>query len=285
MKLEGKVALVTGGGQGIGKGIAMCLAENGADVAIIDLNGENARKVAQTVEGLGRKSLAIEADATEGEPVKKAVEDVLAHFGQIDILVNNVGGSKGVPARSEPPNILNRTEGEWQGSYEINLKSHILAVHAVAPHMIKQRSGKIVNISSDAAKQPNPGLMPYSAFKAADVSFTRSLAAELARSNINVNCILPGLIYTPLWASGATAYHAMALKRAKEGQGESVSVEELEKMTPKEWWLRFIVAKNTPLGRDQTPEDIGKAVSFLVSEDAKNITGQALSIDGGLVMH
>lgn len=285
MKLEGKVAIVTGGGQGIGEGIVLCLAEEGADVAIVDLNGANARKVAEAVEALGRKALAIEADATLGEPVKKAVEDVLAHFGQIDILVNNVGGQKGEPPRMEPGNITNRTEEEWQGSYEINFKSHILMTQAVAPHLIEQRSGKIVNVASAAAKLPSTMLMPYAAFKAADVSFTRSLAAELAKDNINVNCILPGFIYTPLWEMGATALHALDTQRAREGKRGRLSLEELENMTPKEWWLKTTVQTTTPLRREQTPEDMGRATVFLVSEDARNITGQALSVDGGHVMH
>jgi NAD(P)-dependent dehydrogenase (short-subunit alcohol dehydrogenase family) len=281
MKLEDKVAIVTGGGQGIGEGIVRCLAEEGAHVAIIDLNGENARRLAGEVEAMGRKSLAIEADCTDNTQVVKAVEDTVATFGQLDILINNVGGNKGGSS-----NITNRTEEEWQWSYDINLKSTIIMTKAVAPHFIRQKSGKIINISSGAAIQPvGGGTMPYATFKAAGKVLTRNLAAELAGANINVNCILPGLVYTPLWAQGATSMHSTAVKQAREsGSAGGLDLEELEKMTPHEWWLRFVVAPAIPLKREQTTEDIGKAAVFLVSEDAKNVTGQALSVNGGEFM-
>lgn len=281
MKLKDKVAIVTGGGQGIGEGIVRCLADEGAHVAIIDLNGETAQRLAGELEAMGRRSLAIEADCTENAQVVKAVADTMGHFGQLDILVNNVGGTK-----PRPTNIATRTEEEWQWSYDINLKSTIIMTKAVAPHLMSQKSGKIVNISSGAAKQAAAGpVMPYATFKAGVVALSRNIAAELAGANINVNCIIPGLVYTPLWAQGATYQHSMAVKQAREsGSDRGLSVEELEKMTPYEWWLRFIVAPVIPLKREQTTEDIGKAVVFLVSADAKNITGQALSVNGGEVM-
>jgi NAD(P)-dependent dehydrogenase (short-subunit alcohol dehydrogenase family) len=128
-------------------------------------------------------------------------------------------------------------------------------------------------------------LMPYSVFKSGDIAFTRALALELAPYSINVNCVLPGLIYTPLWEMGATALRQLAIERARAGEKGPFSLEELERMTPKEWWLKTTIENSTPLGREQTPEDIGRAVVFLVSEDARNITAQALSVDGGQIRH
>jgi len=284
MKLEGKVAIVTGGGQGIGEGIVRCLAEEGADVSIMDMNGDSARQLSAELENMGRKSLVIEADATENSPIEKAVADTLSYFGQIDILVNNVGGSKNAPLRDEPAHITNRPEEEWLGSYEINLKSHILMAKAVVPHFMEKKSGKIVNISSAAGKNPDAGLMPYATFKAGDIAFSRCLAIELAPNNINVNVILPGFIYSPLWAGGAEGMLAYMHMEA-QNSGNTARAERLEKVAPKEWWLDNIVKPNTPMKREQTAEDIGRAVVFLVSEDARNITGQALSVDGGMVTH
>lgn len=286
MKLDGKSALVTGGGRGIGEGIVRCLAEEGAHVAVVDIDGENARKVAGAVSAMGRKSLAVEADVTNNEKVVEAVHATLERFGRLDILVNNVGGVAGVPAGVDMPNIATRTDEEWQATYELNLKSHIMMARAVAPHLTAQKSGKIVNISSVAGKQGSPMLMPYSVFKSGVIALTRTLALELAGDNINVNCVLPGLVYTPLWEMGATALHQRAIMMAKErGVAGPIPLEELERMTPKEWWLKTTIKPSTPLQREQTPEDIGRAVVFLASEDAKNITGQALNVDGGQVMH
>jgi NAD(P)-dependent dehydrogenase (short-subunit alcohol dehydrogenase family) len=285
MKLQGKVAIVTGGGRGIGEGIVQCLAEEGADVAVVDLDGDNARAVVDAVGALGRKALAIQADATSSEKVAECVQSVIDHFGRIDILVNNVGGVAGVPTAGAMPAIDTRSDEEWQATYELNLKSHIIMARAVVPHFKGQRSGKIVNVASAAGKSGSPMLMPYSVFKSGDIAFTRTLALELAPFNVNVNCVLPGLIYTPLWEMGATALRYLALEQAKAGEPGRFSVEELEQMTPREWWLKTTVEVSTPLGREQTPEDIGRAVVFLVSEDARNITAQALSVDGGSIRH
>ena len=285
MKLQGKVALVTGGGRGIGEGIVRCLAEEGASVAVVDLDGDNARSVATAIESLGRKALAIEADATDSEKVAECVQSTIDRFGTLDILVNNVGGVAGVASATGMPAIDTRTDEEWQATYELNLKSHIIMTRAVVPHFKGQRSGKIVNIASAAGKHGSPMLMPYSVFKSGDVAFTRVLAVELAPYNVNVNCVLPGLIYTPLWEGGATALRQLAIARAQAGEEGPIPLEELERMTPKEWWLKTTVATSTPLGREQTPEDIGRAVVFLVSEDARNITAQALSVDGGQVRY
>ena len=168
--------------------------------------------------------------------------------------------------------FINQEDAEWDETYELNLKTRVTMSRAVAPYFIKQRSGKIVNISSVAGKGPRPWLMAYGAAKAADISFTKSLAAELAGDNINVNCICPGIIYTPLWEK--LAAHMIDIDPNPEAKG----------MMPREYFDRFLVPL-APLKREQTAEDIGHAVVFLVSEDAKNITGQSLNVDGGVIMY
>lgn len=268
MKLRDKVCVVTGGGQGIGRGIVRCLAEQGADVAIVDINDENANKVVDEVQSMGRRALAIEADVTDNDQVEKAVQDVLKFFGKIDILVNNVGGyPMEVLSHDAGMRISDRTEAEWNGSYDVNLKTHVLMCRAVVPHLIERKSGKIVNIASAGALMPSVELICYATLKAGVIYYTKTLARDLAKDNINVNCICPGVIYTPLWERGATEL----LRRFPDTQ----------EMTPYEFFVKALVSR-VPLAREQTPEDIGHAVTFLVSEEAKNITGQTLNIDGGM---
>jgi len=308
MKLQGQIAIVAGGGQGIGKGIVHCLAEEGADISIIDINGEQAGKLAEEVKRMGLNALPVTADLTQEEQVNKVVKDTVEFFGKVDILVNNVGGASvetgqkiaeraaSLEAVKDVPQLLRYMQFSpeiWDDFYELNLKSHVMLSHAVTPYFIKQRSGKIVNISSIAGRMPDPGQMPYSAMKAADISITWSLARALAPYNITVNCVCPGHVYTPLWERGATALLTMAREavRAAKEKGEKLPAfraanledVDLESMTPKEFWLKYIVLPITPNGREQTPEDMGKAVVFFVSDDAKNITGQVLHVDGGIV--
>lgn len=287
MKLEGKVAVVTGGAQGIGRGIVRCLAEEGADVAVIDIDGDHARNAADEVKGMGRRSLPVVADLTASDDVERAVAAVMDCFGRIDILVNNVGGMKGVPeSRTEPGRIINRTDEEWLGSYEINLKPTIAMCRTVVPHLTAQQSGKIVNISSISGRLGDFGNMPYSVFKAGVISFTWSLSRELAPSNINVNCVCPGWVYTPLWERGATAMFNQ-IKQARES-GEELPERfagvEIGGLTPEEFWRTRLVEPNAPLGREQTAEDMGRAVVFFASDDARNITGQTLHVDGGFIL-
>ncbi len=277
MKLEGKVAIVTGSGRGLGRGIALCLAEEGADVVVNSLHEETTNKIAADVKALGRKTLAIAADMTESAQIARVVQETLDTFGKIDILVNNVGGvAKGKEVKT---GFLDEVIAEWDETFALNLKSHVLMCAAVAPHFIKQKSGKIVNISSIAGRYPFPLITSsYGAMKTAIIMFTQSLANDLAPHNINVNCVCPGIIYTDAWQRGA--------ERIVE------TMPKYKGMDPREWFVAMMEGKYpelgalafTPLRREQTPEDIGHAVAFLVSEDAKNITGQALNVDGGLVM-
>jgi len=275
MKLEGKVAIVTGAGRGLGRGIALCLAEEGADVIVNSLHKETVNKTAADVKAMGRKTLAIVSDTTKSAQITRVVQKTLDTFGKIDILVNNVGG-RGKP-KEVGTGALAQAEAEWDVTYKQNLRSTVLMCAAVAPHFIKQKSGKIVNISSDAGRYPFPYLITtsYGAMKTAVIRFTQSLANDLAPYNINVNCICPGIIYTDAWKMNA--------KRAVE------NMPKYKGMDPREWFVAMMEGKYpelalfTPLRREQTPEDIGRAVAFLVSEDARNITGQTLNVDGGLV--
>ena len=281
MKLAGKVAIVTGAGQGIGQGIVHCLAEEGADVAIVDINRDTAMKVADDVKTLGRKSLAIVADTMDSKQVTQAVRDIINTFGKVDILVNNVGGYGKTVRTSTGRQFVDITEEQWDESFELNLKTQFLMCRAVVPYFQKQQSGKIVNISSGAAWGVSgggdgrlplaPGSLVYGITKAGVVRFTRALAVDLAGDNINVNCVCPGVIYTPLW-------EWIASRRVKLDSNPGVEV-----MTPKEYFDK-IIALRAPLKRAQTAEDIGHAVVFLASEDARNITGQSLNVDGGMVM-
>jgi NAD(P)-dependent dehydrogenase (short-subunit alcohol dehydrogenase family) len=297
MKLKGKVALIAGGGQGIGEGISLCLAEEGADIAIADVNVDNARKVAQKAEVMGRKALGISADLTAEEEAQKAVRETVDFFGRIDILINNVGGVSQetqmqilengmIPGNENLPPFMLFTSKVWDQYYRLNLKAHILLAQAVTPYFMKQGSGKIVNVSSASGRLSEPDHMPYGSMKAGDISLTWSLAKALAPYNVTVNCICPGLVYTPLWERGITLRHAILREFKAQGKElpPGLSPDDIENLTPRELWLKYYVQASTPLGREQTPADMGRAAVFLVSDDAKNITGQALHIDGGLVM-
>ena len=299
MKLVGKTALVAGGGQGIGEGIARCLAEEGADVAISDINIENAKKVADSATEMGRRAIAIYADLTDDNEAQRTVQETVGFFGRIDILINNVGGLSEETLRMMTECYLSLGDptlppymgfnGElWDRFYRLNLKSHVLLSNAVTPHLIGQKSGSIVNISSVAGRNPDPGNIAYAACKAGDISLTWSLARALAPHNVRVNCICPGFVYTPLWEMGASAMLGLLRNSLSQGQQlpgglSQLRDRNLEDISPQEFWLNYIVKPSTPLGREQTAEDMGRAAVFLVSEDAKNITGQVLHVDGGMV--
>ncbi|MFC1901171.1 SDR family NAD(P)-dependent oxidoreductase [Chloroflexota bacterium] len=281
MKLENKVAIVSGGGAGIGLGITLCLAREGADVAVVDINKENASKASDEVKKLGRKSLAITADVTDNKQVADAVQKTIDTFGRLDILVNNAGGESKV--YYEEPGKPYLEEKEWDDTIELNLRTTMLMCRAVASHFIKQKSGKIVNIASIAGR-PSPGtgrlsgitsaeglefnpITSYGVAKAGVIKFTRTVALQLAGHNINVNCICPGVLYTPMYER-SVPWRTEANPDAKG-------------MTPREYFDNYI-APIVPLKREQTPEDIGNAVAFLASEDSRNITGQTINIDGGM---
>src|SRR5712691_323657 len=265
MRLDGKVAVVTGGGSGIGRGIVIAMAREGSDVAIPDIQVLSAEKTADEVKGLGRKSFAMKSDVTSSADVKMIVDRTREVFGKIDILVNNAGmaSAPGMP-------FTNNTEEDWDKTYAVNLKSVFLMCKAVAPYFIERKAGRIINIASIAGPLAALTMPPYSVAKGGVITFTRVIAKELAPHGITVNAICPGVLWTAFWEN--LAKYIADTNPAFKG------------MTPRQVFDKR-VGDIIPMKREQTPEDIGWAAVFLASEEARNITGQALNVDGGSVMH
>ena len=252
MSQDGRSAIVTGGGRGIGRAITLALARQGCHVAILDLIEENAQSVKKEVEALGRRALALRVDLTQQSQVEQAVAKVLAEFGQIDILVNNAGWDKLEPFLESQPET-------WEKIIAINLKSVLYTAKAILPHMVSRGSGKVVSIGSDAGRGGSTGEAVYAATKGAIIAFSKSLAREMARYKINVNVVCPGLTETPL-------------------------LQEVRDTSEKAHKIVDAITRAIPLGRVGAPEDIANAVAFLASPAADYITGQTLSVSGGLTM-
>jgi len=251
------VALVTGAGQGIGRGIALSLARAGADVVVNDIvvaAGNTAREIAE----LGRRSLAVQADVSDAAQVQAMVERAAAELRAVHILVNNAG-------IAQPAFITELSEETWDRTMAVNLKSMFLCSRAVAPLMMAQRYGKIVNLSSKSGKQGGLWLTAYCASKFGVIGFTQSLAMDLAPYGINVNAICPGQVYTPMWDN--------VLKQAYA-----------RKLNMDEDQVRDYYNSKVPLGREVTLQEIGSVVVFLCSDQASYMTGQAINITGGQEM-
>ena len=246
MKLKGKVALITGAAQGIGKSIALLLARNGADIVVSDINLEKAEETAKEIESMGPKAMAVKVDVGNFKDVEQMVEAILKEFGKIDILINNAGITR-------DKLILRMTEEDWDSVLNVNLKGTFNCMKAVTRHMAKQRSGKIVSIASVVGEMGNAGQANYSASKAGVIGLTKTIAREFAQRGINVNAIAPGYIETPM----------------TEVLSEKVK-EELKRLIPME-----------RLGK---PEDVAEAALFLVSEESNYVTGQVLNVNGGIYM-
>ncbi|MFM7320037.1 MAG: 3-oxoacyl-[acyl-carrier-protein] reductase [Armatimonadota bacterium] len=250
LSLEGKVAVVTGagrGGHGIGHGIAMALAAAGADVVITArTNIADAEAVAAAVEALGRKALAVRCDVSESSSVDALFAEVDAEFGKIDVLVNNAGITKDTL-------LLRMSEEQWDAVLDANLKGTFLCTRAAAKRMLSKRSGRIINITSVNGIVGSPGQANYSASKAGMIGFTRTVAKELASRGVTVNAVAPGFIDTHM----------------TEGFKEEA---------------RAAILSKIPVGRFGNVEDIGAAVAFLASDAAAYITGQVLTVDGGLTV-
>jgi NAD(P)-dependent dehydrogenase (short-subunit alcohol dehydrogenase family) len=263
MRLAGKVAIVTGGGSGIGRGITLALAREGADVAIPDIQVLNAEKVAEEVRGLGRKTLAMKTDVTSSADVMAMVDRVRETLGKIDVLVNNAG-------MAAPPGMpfTNNTEEDWDRAFAVNTKSVFLTCKAIAPYFIERKAGRIINIASIAGPLSALTMPPYSVAKQGVITLTRIVAKELAPHRVTVNAICPGVLYTAFWEK--LAAHIAATNPAFAG------------MTPRQVFDKR-VADIVPMKCEQTPEDIGWAAVFLASDEARAITGQALNVDGGCV--
>ncbi len=251
MGLKGKTAIVTGGAQGIGKAIALRLARDGANIGILDIKKDKAEKTAGEINTLGVKCMAIECDGTDYGQVKEAVTKIHGAYGSIDILINNAGIDV---ARY----FVDTDEALWDQIINVNYKSFLIASHVCIPIMMEQKGGNIVSLGSDAGRIGNPGEVLYCGTKGAIMSSSKALARELARFGIRVNAVSPGPVHTELW------------DRLHEG-------EKGKKVTE-------AVTKAIPLRRLGTPEDVADVVSFFVSDDARYLTGQVLSIDGGLTM-
>lgn len=253
MLLKDRVAIVTGAAKGMGKGIALTFAAEGAHVAVVDIDGKSAEQTADEVSAKGVEGLALPCDVTKIDQVRAVVDEVVGKWGKIDILVNNAGAiGTHIPIEDMP-------EETWDRVMDLNLKSHFLFCKFVVPHMKQARYGKIIGMSSIGAVLPPAHEINYNTAKGAIIAFTNDLATALAPYNINVNCILPGPIKTHF-------YDAM-LGNMSEAQKEEMFAN---------------IGKKTPLQRMGTPEDIAGAALFLASELSSYITGHPLYVTGGL---
>jgi 3-oxoacyl-[acyl-carrier protein] reductase len=246
MSLNGKTALVTGAAQGIGRDIALALAEDGADVAICDVNLEAAQKTAADIEAKGRKSLAVKANVASADDVTAMVDQTVQKLGTLDILVNNAGITRdGL--------ILRMKDEDWDLVLSINLKGSFLCTKAALKHMTKQRAGTIINIASIVGAMGNAGQVNYVASKAGLIGMTKTIAREYANRNITANAVAPGFIDTAM----------------TQALSENVRQE---------------LAKQIPLGRLGSSQDVANAVRFLASPAAAYITGQVIHVNGGMYM-
>jgi 3-oxoacyl-[acyl-carrier protein] reductase len=246
MSLSGKIALVTGAAQGIGRDIALGLAADGAEVAICDVNLEAAQKTAADIEAKGRKSLALKANVASSADVTAMIDQVVEKFGRIDILVNNAGITRdGL--------ILRMKDEDWDLVLSINLKGAFLCTKSALKYMSKQRSGTIINIASIVGAMGNAGQANYVASKAGLIGLTKTIAREYANRNVTANAVAPGFIDT-------------AMTQALTEQ------------------VRTDLAKQIPLGRLGSSEDVASAVRFLASPAAAYITGQVIHVNGGMYM-
>jgi len=265
-RVEGKVAIVTGAAAGMGTAHALALAREGADVAAVDIcevqplslsPGGTAGaldQLLQEIRSIGRRAIAVKCDVSKAAEVEKMVNTVMEEFGKIDILVNNAGVVTITP-------FVELTEEEWDQVIDVNLKGAFLCCKYVVPHMIAQKAGKIVNVGSVNGRQGMLGHVHYCCSKAGVHMLTDALSKEMAEHNINVNCVAPGAVWTPMMDS--------ALRR---GAAEGTDLREA--------YLNACRGMST-LGREQTPEDLANAMLFLVSEESRNMTGYTIYIDGG----
>jgi NAD(P)-dependent dehydrogenase (short-subunit alcohol dehydrogenase family) len=258
-RLEGKVAIVTGAGTGIGRAIALALSREGAHIVVAELNKDTGKRTASEVESLGGKALALRVDVTKSAEVEEMVKKTLERFGKMDILVNNAG----VSSMAE---VVNLTEKDWDFNMDVNAKGQFLCSKRVAKYMIEQgEGGRIVNIASVAGKTGSKYYAHYNASKAAVLALTASLALELASHHVTVNAVCPGMVETDMQ------------KREKKWLCDL----EADGRTPQDLDKEF--AEFTPCGRLEQPEDVAKAVVFLASDEAEFITGQGINVSGGII--
>ena len=243
MRLKDKKAIVTGAGQGIGRSIALKLAQEGADVVIAEMNPDTGTQTAKEVQAMGRKALSVFLDVANQKQVQAMVDQVLKAWKRIDILVNNAGFDR-------PGNLLKVREEDWDAVMGVHLKGTLNCIQAVAPHMIENGYGRIINLSSVWGKRGAVSEICYSTAKAGIIGLTKSVARELGRHQINVNAVLPGLILTPTIAKMAEKYQNM-------------------------------IIENTPLKRVGKPEEVANVAAFLASDEASFVTGAMIEVSGG----
>jgi 3-oxoacyl-[acyl-carrier protein] reductase len=246
MKLEGRVALVTGASQGIGHACALALALEGATVAVAARNRQKLDELASEINSAGGKTAAFVMDVTDEEQVKSAIKSAIAQFGKIDILVNNAGVTR-------DQLLMRMKRADWDTVLNTNLTSAYLCMQQVIGSMLKQRWGRIINITSVFGQMGQAGQANYAASKAGLIGLTMAMAREVASRNITCNAVAPGFIETSMTAALSEEFKENAVK-------------------------------NIPLGRVGSPEDVASAVRFLASDDAAYITGHVLSVNGGLLM-
>jgi meso-butanediol dehydrogenase/(S,S)-butanediol dehydrogenase/diacetyl reductase len=271
MELRDKVAIVTGGARGIGKGMALALARQGAHVAVADLytssrgtagyalsTEQEVRNTVGELTALGVRAIGVPVDVTQWGQVQELMESVTQRLGPIDILCNNAGVI-------DTGLVVETTEAQWDAMMQVNVKGVFLCCKAVAPGMMARRQGRIINTASIAGKRGNARAAAYCASKFAVVGFTQAFAHEMAPHNVTVNAVCPGILGTAMWLDHL-------IERRAEHQGDD-----------RQATFTQYASALMPLGRPQTPEDIGEAVVYLARAD--NVTGIALNVAGGLVMH
>lgn len=267
-RVEGKVAVVTGAAHGMGASHALCLAREGADVAVVDIcreqpqagyamgNQEESRKVVDEIKAMGRRAIAVQCDVSRADEVKAMVDAVIREFGQIDILVNNAAIALPVTPLWEV------SEAQWDKVMAVNLKGIFLCCKYALPHMIERRCGKIVNIGSVWGREGGQGAAAYSASKGGVHNLTHALAKDSARYNINVNAVAPGLIRTPMQQASQDL-----MARNLGVESEALGKQFIEMLSI--------------FGREIPPEDVSNAVLFLASEESRNVDGMVIYVDGG----
>ncbi|MBI2491858.1 MAG: glucose 1-dehydrogenase [Candidatus Rokubacteria bacterium] len=253
MKLKGQTALVTGGGRGIGRAIVLALAREGAQVAVLDIDRDAAEVVRREAEQLGVKALALGVDLTRRAEVERGIAELLAQWGQLDVVVNNAGWDKMQP-------FLESDEATWDRIIAINYKALLYVCKAALPPMVARGAGgRVINIASDAGRVGSSNEAVYAGTKGAIIAFGKTLAREVARHRITVNTVCPGITETAL---------LQGMRAESEKNARVIEA----------------IGRTIPLGRIGAPEDVAAAVAFLASPEATYITGQSISVSGGLTM-
>jgi NAD(P)-dependent dehydrogenase (short-subunit alcohol dehydrogenase family) len=258
MELEGHVAIVTGAGRGIGRATALELGRMGAAVVVAELDKAGAERTAEEVRALGRPALALPTDVTSRAALAAMVDRAVAELGQIDVLVNNAGIYRAAAT-------LDVTEEHWDAVMDINARAVFFASQAVLPAMIARKRGAIVSLASLAGKIGSRTNLPYNASKAAVISITKSLALAHAADGIRVNCVCPGFVETDMWT----------LVSREQGALLGLTAEEFTRQR----------LAQIPLGRMERPEDVANVIGFLASSKSGYMTGQAINVTGGVIMH